>query len=150
MFIEVVRQHLESLPPGQAGWLAGPRDPFVGKALSLMHAKAAHDWTIEELATQVGQSRSLSASQVRAVRSSAAVTSRLPSGLNAALRTMSVWPLSTSSSRPLSASQMRAVLSSEAVTTRRPSPLKSALPSGRCLQQPTRVSSRPPMAAAGL
>jgi AraC-like DNA-binding protein len=59
MFIEVVRQHLESLPPGQAGWLAGLRDPFVGKALSLMHAKAAHDWTIEELATQVGQSRSL-------------------------------------------------------------------------------------------
>jgi AraC-like DNA-binding protein len=59
MFIEVVRQHLESLPPDQAGWLAGLRDPFVGKALSLMHAKAAHDWTIEELATQVGQSRSL-------------------------------------------------------------------------------------------
>ena len=59
MFIEVVRQHLESLPPEQAGWLAGLRDPFVGKALSLMHAKAAHDWTIEELATQVGQSRSL-------------------------------------------------------------------------------------------
>jgi len=59
MFIEVVRQHLESLPPEQAGWLAGLRDPFVGKALSLMHAKAAHEWTIEELATQVGQSRSL-------------------------------------------------------------------------------------------
>ena len=59
MFIEVVRQHLESLPPDQAGWLAGLRDPFVGKALSLMHAKAAHDWTIEELATEVGQSRSL-------------------------------------------------------------------------------------------
>jgi AraC-like DNA-binding protein len=59
MFIEVVRRHLEALPPEQAGWLAGLRDPFVGKALSLMHAKAAHDWTIEELATQVGQSRSL-------------------------------------------------------------------------------------------
>jgi AraC-like DNA-binding protein len=59
MFIEVVRQHLESLPTDQAGWLAGLRDPFVGKALSLMHARAAHDWTIEELATQVGQSRSL-------------------------------------------------------------------------------------------
>ena len=38
MFIEVVRRHLESLPPEQAGWLAGLRDPFVGKALSLMHA----------------------------------------------------------------------------------------------------------------
>jgi AraC-like DNA-binding protein len=59
MFIEVVRQHLESLPPEQAGWLAGVRDPFVGKALSLMHCKPAQDWTIEELATQAGQSRSL-------------------------------------------------------------------------------------------
>jgi AraC-like DNA-binding protein len=59
MFIEVVRRHLESLPPEQAGWLAGLRDPFVGKALSLMHGKPAHDWTIEELATKAGQSRSL-------------------------------------------------------------------------------------------
>ena len=40
MFIEVVRRHLEALPPEQAGWLAGLRDPFVGKALSLMHGDA--------------------------------------------------------------------------------------------------------------
>jgi AraC-like DNA-binding protein len=59
MFIEVVRRHLETLMPEQAGWLAGLRDPFVGKALSLMHGKPAHDWTIEELATRAGQSRSL-------------------------------------------------------------------------------------------
>ena len=59
MFIEVVRRHLESLPPEQAGWLAGLRDPFIGKALSLMHGKPAHGWTIEELATQVGSSRSV-------------------------------------------------------------------------------------------
>jgi AraC-like DNA-binding protein len=59
MFIEVVRRHLESLPPDQAGWLAGLRDSFVGKSLSLMHAKPAHDWTIEELAKQVGLSRSV-------------------------------------------------------------------------------------------
>ena len=59
MFIEVVRQHLEALPPEQAGWLAGLRDPFVGKALSLMHADPARSWTIEELAKDVGQSRSV-------------------------------------------------------------------------------------------
>jgi AraC-like DNA-binding protein len=59
MFIEVVRRHLEALPPEQAGWLAGLRDPFVGKALSLMHGRPAHGWTIEELAKQVGQSRSV-------------------------------------------------------------------------------------------
>jgi AraC-like DNA-binding protein len=59
MFIEVVRRHLEALPPEQSGWLAGLRDPFVGKALSLMHGRPAHNWTIEDLATQVGQSRSV-------------------------------------------------------------------------------------------
>jgi AraC-like DNA-binding protein len=59
MFIEVVRRHLESLPPEQSGWLAGLRDPFIGKALSLMHAKPAHGWTIEDLAKQAGLSRSV-------------------------------------------------------------------------------------------
>jgi len=59
MFIEVVRQHLESLPAEQAGWLAGVRDPFIGRALSLMHRSPALDWTIEDLATEVGLSRSV-------------------------------------------------------------------------------------------
>ena len=59
MFIEVVRRYLEALPPEQAGWLAGLRDPFISKALSLMHGRPARNWTIEELAKQVGLSRSL-------------------------------------------------------------------------------------------
>ena len=59
MFIEVVRRHLEGLPPAQAGWLAGLRDPFVGKALSLIHRSPARNWTIEELARDVGLSRSV-------------------------------------------------------------------------------------------
>jgi AraC-like DNA-binding protein len=59
MFIDVVRRYLEKLPSEQAGWLGGLRDPLVGKALSLMHAKPAHDWTLEELAKQAGLSRSV-------------------------------------------------------------------------------------------
>jgi AraC-like DNA-binding protein len=59
MFIDVVRRYLEKLPPEQSGWLAGLRDPFIGKALSLLHAKPAHNWTIEELARQAGLSRSV-------------------------------------------------------------------------------------------
>ncbi len=59
MFIEVVRQYLETLPPEQSGWLAGLRDPFVGKALSLMHGSPRRDWTIEELAREVALSRSV-------------------------------------------------------------------------------------------
>ncbi len=59
MFIEVVRRYIETLPDEQAGWLAGLRDPFVGKALSAMHAAPVRPWTIEELARDVGLSRSV-------------------------------------------------------------------------------------------
>jgi len=59
MFIEVVRRYLETLPAEQTGWLAGLRDPFVGKALSLLHAIPANNWSIDELAKEVGLSRSV-------------------------------------------------------------------------------------------
>jgi len=58
MFVEAIRRHIESLPPEQQGWLAGLRDRFVGKALALMHSKPAHGWTVDELASHVGLSRS--------------------------------------------------------------------------------------------
>jgi len=59
MFIEVVRRYLETLPPEQAGWLAGLRDPYVGRALSLLHGAPARNWTIEDLARDVALSRSV-------------------------------------------------------------------------------------------
>jgi len=37
----------------------GLRDPFVGKALSLLHARPEYDWTIEQLGKDVGLSRSV-------------------------------------------------------------------------------------------
>jgi AraC-like DNA-binding protein len=58
MFVDVVRHYLETLPPDRTGWLAGLRDPFVGRALSVFHRDAARDWTIESLAKAVGLSRS--------------------------------------------------------------------------------------------
>jgi AraC-like DNA-binding protein len=59
LFIDVLRGYIEVLPPQERGWLAGLRDPSIGKALSLIHAKPAHAWTLEELAKLVGQSRSV-------------------------------------------------------------------------------------------
>jgi AraC-like DNA-binding protein len=59
MFIEVVRRHLAALPPEQRGWLAGLRDPMVGRALALLHERPAHPWTLEELARESGASRSV-------------------------------------------------------------------------------------------
>ena len=58
MFVEAIRHHTESLPPEQHGWLAGLRDRFVGRALALIHSKPAHAWTVDELAGDVGLSRS--------------------------------------------------------------------------------------------
>jgi AraC-like DNA-binding protein len=58
LFIEAVRRYVAGLPPGGTGWLAGLRDPVVGRALALMHGRAAHPWTTEALAREAGLSRS--------------------------------------------------------------------------------------------
>lgn len=59
LFVEVVRIYLDSLPPEQTGWLAGLRDPYIGQALGLLHERPAHPWGLEELAHEVGLSRSV-------------------------------------------------------------------------------------------
>jgi len=59
MFVEVLRRYLAGLPPGQTGWLAGMRDPGVGRALSLLHERPAHAWTLERLSEESGLSRSV-------------------------------------------------------------------------------------------
>jgi AraC-like DNA-binding protein len=61
MFIDVVRRYIETLPPQDTGWLAGLRDPAVGKALALIHARPSFSWTIEGLARQCGTSRTVMA-----------------------------------------------------------------------------------------
>jgi AraC-like DNA-binding protein len=58
MFVDVVRHYLETLPADRMGWLAGLRDPYVGRALATLHRKPANPWTIESLAKNVGLSRS--------------------------------------------------------------------------------------------
>jgi AraC-like DNA-binding protein len=58
MFVEVVRRHLETMPPEQTGWLAGLRDQHVGRALALLHARPAEPWTLDTLGKEAGLSRS--------------------------------------------------------------------------------------------
>ena len=58
MFVEVIRMHMDQLAENNTGWLAGLRDPLVGRALTLLHARPAHAWTLEELAAEAGASRS--------------------------------------------------------------------------------------------
>lgn len=59
MFVEVVRQYIDRLPPDAASWLSGLRDPQIGASLALMHGRAAEQWTLERLAQEVGLSRSV-------------------------------------------------------------------------------------------
>lgn len=65
LFIETLRRCIALLPHEQTGWLAGVRDPEVGKALALLHRKPAHPWTIAALANEVGISRSVLAERFR-------------------------------------------------------------------------------------
>jgi AraC-like DNA-binding protein len=58
MFVDVVRRYLETLPADRTGWLAGLREPFVGKALATLHRTPAREWTLEGLSREVGLSRS--------------------------------------------------------------------------------------------
>jgi AraC-like DNA-binding protein len=58
LFVEVVRRFLDGLAEGQTGWLAGLQDPTVGHALALLHDRAAHAWTVDQLARETGVSRS--------------------------------------------------------------------------------------------
>ena len=59
LLAQAVRACIETLPPGRTGWLAGLRDPHVGRALALLHERVSHAWTVEQLARGVGVSRTV-------------------------------------------------------------------------------------------
>jgi AraC-like DNA-binding protein len=59
LFVETIRRYIKDLPEGQTGLLAGLRNPHVAKALALLHGRPEHAWTVEELAREVGLSRTL-------------------------------------------------------------------------------------------
>lgn len=58
LFVDTLRRYVASLPEQQTGWLAGARDPIIGKSLGLLHGKVNYPWTLAVLAGQVGVSRS--------------------------------------------------------------------------------------------
>jgi AraC-like DNA-binding protein len=58
MFVEVLRHYMEELAPGQKGWLAALKDPYVSRAINLLHAQPTRPWTVEDLARDAGVSRS--------------------------------------------------------------------------------------------
>jgi AraC-like DNA-binding protein len=59
LFIEVLRLYMSEQREAGTGWLAGVSDRVVGAALSEMHKRPSHPWTLDELARTAGTSRSV-------------------------------------------------------------------------------------------
>ncbi len=58
LFVQTLRQYIAGLPAEQTGWLAGARDPVVGRSLAALHSRFEYAWTLAALAKEVGVSRS--------------------------------------------------------------------------------------------
>ena len=67
LFVEAIGQFVAGLPAEKRGWLAGLRDPQIGRALALLHERPTESWTAEMLAAQVGMSRSVFAERFSAL-----------------------------------------------------------------------------------
>jgi AraC-like DNA-binding protein len=59
LFVEVIRRYLHGLPEAERTWLSALRDPAVGRALALLHERPGAAWTLEQLARDLGVSRSV-------------------------------------------------------------------------------------------
>lgn len=58
LLVEAVRDYAHRISDGQCSWLKGLADPFVGRALGLMHRDTRASWSTEALAKEVALSRS--------------------------------------------------------------------------------------------
>jgi AraC-like DNA-binding protein len=67
LFVEALRSYAHALPTAGTGWLAGLRDPYVGRALGMLHAEPANSWTVDDLAGRVALSRSALAERFTAL-----------------------------------------------------------------------------------
>jgi AraC-like DNA-binding protein len=67
LFVESLRRYIQTLPARETGWLAGVRDPQIGRCLTLLHAEPARAWTVAALADAVHVSRSVLADRFQAM-----------------------------------------------------------------------------------
>jgi|SRR5580698_3646858 AraC-like DNA-binding protein len=58
LFVEVLRNWIKSLGPGDGGWLGAMADPYIGPALQLIHERPDRPWTLDDLGQRVGLGRS--------------------------------------------------------------------------------------------
>jgi AraC-like DNA-binding protein len=58
LFAEAVRAYAVSLPENERSWLKGLGDRYVARAIAALNDDLAHPWTVDEIASRVGLSRS--------------------------------------------------------------------------------------------
>lgn len=58
LFVEVLRNWIKSLGPGEGGWLGAISDPHIGPALKLIHENPERPWALSDLGQRVGLGRS--------------------------------------------------------------------------------------------
>jgi AraC-like DNA-binding protein len=56
--VEILRSHIEAATYLESGWLAGVKDPVVGKAIFMIHSRPGDSWTVKRLAQGVAMSPS--------------------------------------------------------------------------------------------
>lgn len=67
LFAEAVRRYIDALPPEDAGWLAGLKDPAVGRTIALIHQRYADALTLDILAREAGLSKTVLGERFRAL-----------------------------------------------------------------------------------
>ena len=67
IMIECLRAYIEGLPEATDSWLRSLNDPYLAKALAVMHKSPEKNWTINQLAEEVGMSRSSFAERFKQV-----------------------------------------------------------------------------------
>ncbi len=67
LIIQAIRAWLDAAPAAQTGWLAALRDQQLGRALAAMHREPHGGWTLENLSSLAGMSRSGFAARFRQV-----------------------------------------------------------------------------------
>ncbi|MEX0708266.1 MAG: AraC family transcriptional regulator [Woeseia sp.] len=59
VFIEAVRRHVESQAAARSGWFQALGDPVAGGAIRRFHADPARAWNLDDLAREIGTSRTI-------------------------------------------------------------------------------------------
>lgn len=65
MLLQALRLYLSRRAGGQVGWFYALADPDLSAAIGAMHTDPAHRWTLGELASRAGMSRSIFAQRFR-------------------------------------------------------------------------------------